>query len=254
MSRAPRSQRVEAIVLKHSDFGEADRLLTLYSREQGKIRALAKGARKPGSRKGGHLEPFSRTNLLLGLGRELSVVSQAEIIQAHSALGENLIALGYASYVVELLDKFSQEHDENRAIYRLLRDTLERLAGGEDLQMAVRYYEVRLLDQAGFRPQLLNCLNCSKEIQPEDQFFSFERGGVLCPDCKHSAADARPISMHALKMLRHLQRSNYEQARRAQPSAGVQVELETLMNRYLTHLLERKLNSPQFLRQMRSGN
>ena len=84
MAREARSQRIEAIVLKHSDFGEADRLLTLYSREQGKLSALAKGARKPGSRKGGHLEPFSQVRLLLGKGRELAVVSQAEAVETNS--------------------------------------------------------------------------------------------------------------------------------------------------------------------------
>jgi DNA repair protein RecO (recombination protein O) len=253
MPREARSQRVEAIVLKHSDFGEADRLLTLYSREQGKLRALAKGARKPGSRKGGHLEPFSQVRLLLGKGRELAVVSQAEAVETNSKLTENLEALGYASYVVELLDRFSGDHDENAALYRLLRDTLKRLSTGEDLQLAVRYYEVRLLDQVGFRPELQNCLNCKKQIQPEDQYFSFDQGGILCPGCGRANREARPITLNALKLLRHLQRSSYEEARRAKPSASVQAELETLMNAYLTYLLERALNSPKFLRRVRNS-
>jgi DNA repair protein RecO (recombination protein O) len=253
VSRTSHSVRVEAIVLKHSDFGEADRLVTLYSREQGKLRALAKGARKPGSRKGGHLEPFSRANLLLAEGRDLHIVSQAEAIATNSALSEDLVALGYASYAVELLDRFSGDHDENRGLYRLLRDTLERLGGGEELQLAVRYYEVRLLDQLGFRPELQNCMNCNNEILPEDQYFSFERGGVLCPDCGKQQPDERPISMNALKILRHLQRSNYDVARRAKPSAHVQLELESLMNQYLTYLLERGLNTPRFLRTVRRG-
>lgn len=253
MARASKSQRVEAIVLKHFDFGEADRLLTLYSREQGKLRALAKGARKPGSRKGGHLEPFSRVSLLLTEGRDLHIVSQAEAITTNSALSENLVALGYASYVVELLDKFSGDHDVNRGLYRLLRETLERLVSGDELHLAVRFYEVRLLDQVGFRPELQVCLNCRKQIKAEDQYFSFEQGGVLCPDCgKLFPGAARPISLAALKILRHLQRSNYEEARRAKPSVHVQLELEGLMNLYLTYLLERSLNSPRFLRRMRN--
>ncbi|MEX2162153.1 MAG: DNA repair protein RecO [Anaerolineales bacterium] len=251
MPREPRSQRVEAVVLKHSDFGEADRLLTLYSREQGKLHALAKGARKPGSRKGGHLEPFSVVRLQLGKGRDLAVVDQAEAVVTNSALTENLEALGYASYVVEILDRFSADHDENRGVYRLLRDTLARLAAGDDLQLAVRYYEVRLLDQVGFRPELQNCLNCRKPIQPQNQYFSLEQGGVLCPDCGPRNREAQPISLAALKVLRHLQRSDYEEARRAKPNEGVQRELEALMNAYVTYLLERSLNSPRFLRRVR---
>jgi DNA repair protein RecO (recombination protein O) len=258
---------VEAIVLKHSDFGEADRLLTLYSRELGKLRALAKGARKPGSRKGGHLEPFSQVRLLIGQGRDLAVVSQAEAVTTNSGLTESLEALGYASYVVELLDKFSQDHDENSAIYRLLRDTLVRLTAKDDLQLAVRYYEVRLLDQVGFRPELQVCADCRKIIEAEDQYFSFDQGGVLCPSCGSASrsfsepsarssfdvarSQVRPISLGALKVLRHLQRSTYEEARRAKPNPAVQTELEGLMNAYVTHLVERSLNTPGFLRRVR---
>jgi DNA repair protein RecO (recombination protein O) len=253
MPRETRSQRVEAIVLKHSDFGEADRLLTLYTREEGKVRALAKGARKPGSRKGGHLEPFSRVRLLLGKGRELAVVDQAEAVSTNAELSQNLEALGYASYVVELLDKFSADHDENRGLFRLLRETLERLAGGDELRLAVRYYEIRLLDQVGFRPELQTCLNCGKKILPEDQYFSFAQGGVLCPTCGRSADWTKPISLAALKVLRHLQRNAaYEDARRAKPTNAVQQELEALMNGYVTYLLERNLNTPKFLRRVRN--
>lgn len=251
MPREARSQRVEAIVLKHADFGEADRLLTLYTREQGKLRALAKGARRPGSRKGGHLEPFTRTRLQLATGRDLFIVNQAEAIENYSTLTENLEALGYASYVVELLDKFSADHDANQPVYRLLRDTLSRLAAGDELQLAVRYYEVRLLDQVGFRPELQNCLNCKELIQPQGQFFSFEQGGVLCPNCAPRDQGARSISLEALKVLRHLQRSSYEDAKRAKPSPQVQVELESLMNAFVTYLVERSLNTPRFLHRVR---
>jgi DNA repair protein RecO (recombination protein O) len=251
MPREMRSQRVEAIVLKHADFGEADRLLTLYTREQGKLRALAKGARKPGSRKGGHVEPFTRTKLQLATGRDLFIVNQAEAIEAYSALTENLEALGYASYVVELLDRFSADHDANQTIYRLVRDTLARLAAGEEMQLAVRYYEVRLLDQVGFRPELQSCLNCRKPIQPQDQYFSFEQGGVLCPQCGPRDTAARRISLAALKVLRHLQRSSYTEARRAKLTAAVQAELEALMNAYITYLVERNLNTPRFLQRVR---
>ncbi|MEX2144086.1 MAG: DNA repair protein RecO [Anaerolineales bacterium] len=253
MPREVRSQRVEAIVLKHADFGEADRLLTLYTRELGKLRAIAKGARRPGSRKGGHLEPFTRSKLQLASGRDLFIVNQAEAIEAYSTLTENLEALGYASYVVELLDRFSSDLDANQAVYRLVRDTLARLAGGEELQLAVRYYEMRLLDQVGFRPELLTCLNCRKQILAQDQYFSFEQGGVLCPECGPRDPAARPISLAALKVLRHLQRSSYQDARRAKPPAAVQIELESLMNAYITYLAERSLNTPRFLRRVRNG-
>lgn len=252
MARESRSQRIEAIVLKHSEFGEADQLLTLYSRERGKVRALAKGARKARSRKAGHLEPFTRVSLQIATGKNLDIITQAEAQDTHSPLSADLELLGYASYACELVDKFTTDEDENRSVYRLLRDTLERLETEADAEVVVRYYEVRLLDLVGFRPQLQRCLQCGREIQAEDQYFATQQGGVLCPNCGASAAGASPISLSALKYLRHFQRSEYADATRAQLSASVRLELETLMDHYMTYVLERALNSPRFLRRMRA--
>ena len=251
MPSKSRSIRVEAIVLKHSDFGEADRMLTLFTREKGKLKAIAKGARKTRSRNAGHVEPFSQVTLQLARGRNLYIVTQAEAIHTHASLAEDLLRLGYASYIVELLERFSVEEDENGALYRLLRDTLDRLESHDQEQVAVRYYEIRLLDLLGFRPELHVCLNCEKEIKAEDQYFSSQKGGVLCPNCGPLDVSAQPISMRALKYLRHFQRSSYADALRAKLDKDLQFELETLMNHYLTYLLEKRLNSPQFLRRMR---
>jgi DNA repair protein RecO (recombination protein O) len=248
-----RSYRAEAVVLRHSDFGEADRLLTLYTRENGKVRAIAKGVRKIRSRKAGHLEPFTRVMLQLAQARDMPIVTQAETVDAYLPLREDLLLTGYAAYVVEMLDRFTYEEGENRAIYSLLTDTLTRIATLPDPFLALRYYELHLFDHLGFRPELFNCVSCGAEIQPEDQYFSFAQGGVYCPKCGVNRPDLAPVSMEALKYLRHLQRSNFEQAARAQIPSAVRTEIESLLQQYLTYLLERTLNTPAFLRQVRQG-
>ena len=259
MHRA-RSIRVEAVVLRHSEWGEADRMLTLFTLELGKVRALAKGARKARSRKAGHIEPFTRCSLQLARGRDILLVTQADTVEPYNALREDLILITHASYVVELLDRFTYEEGENRAIYRLLVDTLARLnlCGIDDPgieryepDLIVRYYEIRLLDLVGFRPQLFNCANCGEEIKAQDQFFSAEAGGVLCPKCGGKTTAARPVSMQALKYMRHFQRSSFGQAARARANLITHREMESLMQYYLTYLLERALNTPAFLRRLR---
>jgi DNA repair protein RecO (recombination protein O) len=252
MPARERSFRTEAVVLRHSDWGEADRLLTIYSREQGKLRAVAKGARKMRSRKAGHLEPFTRVNLQLARGRDLLIVTQAETVDLYLSLRENLLRVGYAAYVIELLDRFTYEEDSNPLLYRLLTDTLARLNVEDTLVLAIRFYEIRLLDLLGYRPQLFHCVSCEAEIQPEDQYFSLSEGGVLCPNCGPVGREAFPVSMQALKYLRHFQRSSYAQAARARIAPEHWRELEALMQRYLTYLLERNLNTPAFLRQIRN--
>ena len=253
MPSRERSFRVEAVVLKHRDWGETDRILGLCTLELGKVTAIAKGVRKARSRKAGHLEPFTRVNLLLARGRDMFIITQAETINAFLALREDLVLMGYASYVIELLDRFTYEEGENRPLYRLLVNTLTRLSSDQNPALIVRYYEIRLLDILGFRPQLYICAKRGEEIKAEDQFFSAELGGVLCPSCGTGTTGARPVSMLALKYLRYFQRSSYEEAVRAQVSHQTNREMEVLMQHYLTYILEQNLNTPAFLRRMRKG-
>jgi len=247
------SFRVEAVVLRHTDYGEADRLLTLYTRQLGKTRALAKGARKIASRKAGHIEPFTYVKLQLAKGRDMPLVTQADTVDAYLPLREDLILTSQAAYVLELLDRFTYEDEtENSALFRLLTDTLSRLSSQADPWLVIRYYEIRLLDHLGFRPQLFECVNCGREIRPEDQFFSFSAGGVICPRCGQGLRNIHPISVEALRYLRHFQRSSYADATRARPDLDVQRETETLMQGYFTYLLERELNTPGFLKKIKS--
>jgi DNA repair protein RecO (recombination protein O) len=246
-----RSLKTEAIVLRHSDMGEADRLLTMFSRDAGIIRAVAKGARRIHSRKAGHLEPFTRVNLMLARSHELWIVTQAVAIDLYIPLHEDLVLTSMAAYVLELIDRFSYEEGENRSLYQLLVDTLERLTKGDPLFTAVHYFELHLLDSVGFRPQLFNCVRCKEVIKPQDQFFSAIQGGAVCPRCGSLVPDARPITTDALKYLRNFQRTPYSRLLQAAPSALVEKEVETLLQVYNTFLLERRLNTPLFINEVR---
>ncbi|MCA2002734.1 MAG: DNA repair protein RecO [Chloroflexi bacterium] len=250
-----RSFRVSAVVLRHADWGEADRLLTLYARERGLIRAVAKGARKINSRKAGHLQPFAYVALQLAKGRDLLIVTQAETVNAFLSLREDLIKTGNAAYIAELLYRFSREEDGgDPALFKLLTDTLERIQNEENAWLPVRYFEMRFLDAVGFRPQLFECVNCGREIRAEDQFFSATAGGVICPRCGLGLPNLAKVSLEALKYLRHFQRSNYKDASRANPSLEIKKEVETLMEEYFSCLLERKLNAPEFIKQIEKSS
>ncbi len=249
---SPRSFNVEAIVLRHRDWGEADRLLALYTRQRGKVSAVAKGARKIRSRKAGHLQPFTRITLQLARARGPYIITQVETLDAYLPLREDLNLTGNASYIVELLDRFTYDEEEsNLAIFNLLNDSLNRLSRGDDIWTVIRYYEMRLLDYLGFRPRLFHCAGCEAEIKAEEQFFSAEQGGVLCPACGFNYPSARPVNIETLKYLRHFQRSSYQDAQRANPNPKMRSNIEHLMQFYLTYILERGLNSPQFLKEVR---
>lgn len=246
-----RTYRTEAIVLKRSNFMEADRLLTLFSLERGKIRAIAKGARKPQSRKTGHVELFMRTRFLIAEGRNLDIITQAEMVEAYPQLREDLVRTTYASYAGELLDRFTVEEDPHPQLYDLLADALRWFATSDKLLLAARFYELRLLALTGYRPQLFTCVSCGEEIQEQEQYFSAELGGILCPGCEAADKRAQPISAAALKVLRYLQTRKWSVVRQLRLRRDLHAEVETAMYYYLTYILERNLKSADFLKRLR---
>lgn len=251
MAKRERLYRTEAVVLRRQELGEADRLLTLITPTHGKLRALAKGIRRPGSRKAGHLEPFSRVDVLVARGRELDIVTQAEALEDHPHLADDLVRFGQAAYMAELMDRFSLEGESNPSLYGLLVDMLARLDAGDEPGGVVRYFQIRLLDRVGYRPELFHCVECGAELKPEDQFFSSANGGMLCPRCGSVHSPAIRASLDALKVLRYYQRNAYDVATRPSIRAAVADEVESLMQSYLTHLLERELHVPGFVSDVR---
>lgn len=251
--KTPRSFRTGAIILKRRDFGEADRLVTLLTRDFGKRDVIAKGARKPTGHRTGHVELYTRADVLINRGRDLDILTQVEMKEAYLPLRENLERGAYASYVVELLDRFTFEGEEYlTGIFDLLDATLARLSH-DDPRLAVRYFELHLLDEVGFRPELEECIITREDILPEDQFFSFEGGGVVSNHGSSNATNLAGLPLNTLKVLRHMQRSRYEQVKSLKINDALHTDLERLLLGYITFLLERKLQSVAFIRRIRRG-
>jgi DNA repair protein RecO (recombination protein O) len=247
MPNAPRTFRLDALILKHMDYGEADRIVVAFSNERGKIRAIAKGVRKIHSRKAGHLEPFIYSRLFLAQGRDMPIITQAQMVEAFNGLRNNLVKIGYASYVIELLDRFSSEDGANHSLFRLSLETLHHLENLDDHFAVIQYFELHMLALQGFKPELFNCVRCREKILAEDQYFSAELGGVLCPKDGALIPGAQSVSMTALKYLRHFQRSEFIEASRVRIDHRIREEMSSLTRHYITFLLERKLNSPDFI-------
>ncbi|MGB8643969.1 MAG: DNA repair protein RecO [Anaerolineae bacterium] len=248
-----RVYRIEALILKRTDVGEADRLLTLYTPDRGKLRAVAKGARKPSSRKTGHVELLNRAALMVAVGRDLDVITQADTLESFLPLRNDLDRLSYAYYFAELVDRFTEQEEENRAVYDLLLQALRWLEKTDRLPRTARYFEMRLLDAVGYRPELLHCVNCRQELAPEENFFTPEGGGVLDPGCRDSHRDSQMVSLNGLKVLRFLQTRDYAEVDRLALTPRVEAEVEQLLHYNLTHWLERNLKSIEFLHILRAG-
>ncbi len=249
--KSDRLYRTEAIVLRRFDLGEADRILTLYTLHHGKLKVIVKGARKPLSRKAGHLELFVRTELQIARGHDLDVVSQAEMIEAYAALRGDLKRMAYAAYFVELVDSFTGERDENRPLYHLLAEGLTWLCESTHLPRTAQYYELHLLALSGYSPQLDVCVGCGRPLQPEPQSYSHIEGGVLCPTCGEGRPGARPLSLAALKVLRHMQRGTYPAIHDLKLRPLTLRETERLLGDTIAYHLEYRPRSLAFLQRLR---
>lgn len=239
-------------MLRRTDFGEADRLLTVFTPERGKLRLVAKGARKPSSRKSGHVELFSHGQFLVAVGRELDIVTQAETVEPFLPLREDLLRTTYAYYVAELADAFTAEHDENQPLFRLLKDTFGWLCAATDLLLLARYYELHLLGLVGYQPQLFVCGSCRKQLEPEPNYLSAAEGTVFCRRCGYERLGTAELSVNVLKVLRFLQTRDWETCRLLRLSPGSHAEAERVMADYVTYHLERKLKSVDFLHRLRA--
>jgi DNA repair protein RecO (recombination protein O) len=246
-----RLYRTDAIILRRSDFGEADRLLTVLTPERGKLRLLAKGVRKTTSRKAGHVELFMLTDMLVAQGRTWDIISQAEIVEPYRDLREDLEKTGHAYYLAELADRFTEEHDANAPLFQLLTLTLAHLSHSDDPFLALRYFELHLLSLTGFQPQLHFCVACGESLEPVTNYFHFVDGGALCPRHGEARPNAEPLPLPVLKVLRYLQSEPWEKIAKLQLTSATRQHVESLLFNYITFLLERRLKSAEFLRQLK---
>ena len=246
-----RSVHFRAIVVRHTNYDEADRFITFLTPYQGKVSALAKGVRKLSSRKAGHLQPFTYVDVQLSKGRGAAwLVSQVSTIEAYPEITASLEKTVRTSCVLELADRFSLENVENVQLFQLTLDTIRRIAVFEDTFPVQRYFDLQLLSLTGYRPQLFQCVRCHKKIEPEDQFIHYSLGGVLCPDCGMLTPGARHISMKSLKYMRYYQTHSFTDAAAAGWPHDSRMEAENILTGYQSFLLERKTNSQQFLEQV----
>lgn len=233
---------VEGIILRSRDLGEADRLLTVYSLEEGKLGAVARGARRPGSRLAASVQPFACARLLLWRGKHLDVVTQTQLRQSFPRLRSDLGGVAAASLLAELVDSFTQERDPAPSLFALLRGTLAALdesvgEPGRSLEGATYAFILGLLALAGFAPRLTRCVHCGEEPGPAGCYFDAPAGGVVCARCR---ADDRVLRLSetSRRVLLHLAGSSPQAASRLALSPTTMHEVRAVMVSCLEARLE----------------
>ncbi len=250
----PRLYVTDAIVLTRFDYGEADRIMTLFTPAYGKLKAIAKGVRRTKSRLGGSLEPLAELRVALARGRTFDVVTQVQVSHAWLRLRDSLESTATAWYLAELADRSLEERHEAEGLYALLRHAYELLDAGMAPGRVARWYEVHLADELGVRPEVDRCVECDRMLDADEAFrWVPPLGGVLCSRCPGPPADRAGLSLEALKLLKAYQRLDIEALAALRLPQAVEAEVEQAMRDFLRFSLDRDARSLPFLDEVRRG-
>ncbi|MFC1846580.1 DNA repair protein RecO [Chloroflexota bacterium] len=243
----PRNYKTEAIIIKKTKLGEADRILTFYTPHLGKIQAVAKSVRRPRSKMSGHLELLTHSQVSFARGKNLDTVTGSQTINSFFDVKNDLDLISYALYITELVNKFTEDHIEDQPLFELLLETLCKLKQGVNNELTLRYFELHLLDHAGYRPQLQHCVACRCSLKAVTNSFSLKAGGVLCPKCSSTQPATVSISNNCLRLLRLLQDSGFSILPDIEVKAQTAYEAEWIIRSYIRYLLERDIKSAAWL-------
>jgi DNA repair protein RecO (recombination protein O) len=230
----------EGIVLKTIKLGEADRIVTLFMREQGKVRAVAKGIRKTKSRFGARLEPFTRAQLMIYRGRNLDTITSADIITSFDRVRTEYASLVAAAALAELVEKMTPDREQAFSTYALLLAGLNALADGKGATV-VPAFLVKLLSVSGYHPQLQACAGCGRTGGLGA--FSPALGGAVCKACWSEDRDAFRMEPARLELMSRLLASEFG----APGDAGDVREVTQALRLYAEYHLERPLRSLHLL-------
>jgi DNA repair protein RecO (recombination protein O) len=244
----PRTYQTSAIVIKKTKLGEADRILTLYSPELGKIQGVAKAVRKPKSKLSGHLEMLSYSQVTLARGKNIDTIIGSVTIDPLLAVKTDLDLLSCALYMAEMVNQFTEAETEDPELFNLFLDTLKRLPGARDRELLLRHFELHLLRRVGYRPELEHCVVCRKPLEAVTNAFAPSAGGMLCPACLRSGKHyGYSVSWDALGVMRFVQGGDWEAVSVTPIDAGALAEVERLVRGYVRSLLEKDLRSVEWL-------
>jgi DNA repair protein RecO (recombination protein O) len=244
----PRTYQTPAIVIKKTKLGEADRILTLYSPTLGKIQGVAKAVRKPKSKLSGHLEMLTYSQVTLVSGKTIDTIIGSQTLNVFLAVKNDLDLLSCALYMTEMISQFTPAETEDCPLFELLLNSIEQLPLVTDRNLLLRHFELRLLHQAGYRPELRKCVLCSKVLETATYSFAPSAGGILCQSCQRLGKYyGYTLSWDCLGVIRFIQDGDWRSVSITPIDATILKEIERMLRNYIRHLLEKDIKSAAWL-------
>lgn len=241
-------QKCEGIIIRTTDYGETNKIITIYTREWGKIGAMARGAKKPKSKLAAITQLFTHGYFLVQKSTGLGGMQQGEMISSMRSIREDIFLTAYASYVVELTDKSTEDKKPNPYLFEMLYQTLNYMNEGYDLDVLMFIYELKMLNVQGLYPVLNQCSICSGT---DGNFsFSVREGGFLCHRCLDKDPYHYKVSAATIKLLRLFYYFDLSRLGEISVKPETKAELKKVITAFYEEYSGLYLKSKKFLNQI----
>jgi DNA repair protein RecO (recombination protein O) len=245
--------KTPAVILHSLDFAESDKLVTFFTRDFGKLRGIAKGAKRSRKRFGSGLEPLTCSAVCFFEKEKASLVrlDHCEIVDPFPHIHSDMLRLGYAGYLAELISVTAAERERSGELYALLIGFFELLNQPAFREEFVRIFELRLLALAGYQPELRSCVVCRREAKDKHRhWFCQSKGGLICSDCVRDSLDHAHLSWGTIRTLQRAQTIELEKIRRLFFSSQAREESRRILPHFIEYRIEKPLKSLRLLQQL----
>ncbi|MDD3190856.1 MAG: DNA repair protein RecO [Candidatus Pacebacteria bacterium] len=257
--------RTEGVILRRSNFGEANLLLHIFTKDFGKVEAVGKSARKPQGKLKGHLEPFLYSDFVLVHGKKMDTVANSFVMDAFLNLRGEMELILFSSVILEVADRITLENYHDEKMFHLILESMNSLESASPqeknfLWLVILFFEINALSLSGFAPQSESCVFCSEKPNPGKNYFSFSLGGVLDYECAQRCPDAFAVSDDTVRLLRFLSvtvkrgmkyedvvRFKLSELRRLSADRSVILRSALVMKNFVEFNIDQKINSLEVL-------
>ena len=233
-----RAVTTEAIILRGRDYKEADRILVVLTRDYGKLPLIAKGVRKSVSKIKGPTQLFCCSKLTFRKSGSMGIITQGETIHSWQGLRQGLHKIACASYVGELVDLAMADEKPSEELVLLVFSILALLESGQEKQLLLRFFELRLLAALGYQPYLKSCLICGRSLPQGHFLLAPARGGIVCQTCK-GPYQGKPLSVGAIMTMERLLTWDIRKIFQLKIAPAMMREIDQALAFYLEYYLER---------------
>jgi DNA repair protein RecO (recombination protein O) len=242
--------KTEGIVLKSMEYKEADKIVTIYTKDYGKITAIAKGVRKTKSKFGSSLEILTHSIFLIYKGRNIDIVSQTEILESFFSTSKEVIKFAFAANCVEIVNKLTVEREINIGLFNLLKEVLHYLRETNDPKLLTLSFKWQTMSILGYRPSLNHCCRCNKSTEDQkEMYFNIREGGLVCNNCiAEDKEECIKVYLYFVKLVRKILITPLSTISNTTIPDIKMKELEKITDLYIAYHSEKSFKTDRFLK------